>query len=267
MSEKIFRFKHNAAVKSGISRHKNTVNGSFLLHTHDYYEFEIAISGRGKNYINGAEHHVSRGSIWALGPDDTHSLDGDALTVFNVSLYLPEIPRDLSEKINSFEFPLCGNAGDSTAIIEALFSVFFDYNNDESYAEKAATIAKLIILEFASNLTHAEAVGGKTSEYVRRAVRIIHDRANEEITLTNLASELHVAPAYLSAIFPQHAGCGFNEYLTRTRLGRAKAMLKQTNKTVTEIAGACGFGCVSAMNRAFRKYFDSSPSEERKEKG
>ncbi len=268
MSEKIFKYRDDGFRIGGISRHKNTVNGSFLLHTHDYYEFELAVSGSGKNYINGVEYPVSRGSIWALGPDDSHKIEGDGLTVCHISLYLPEISAELLQISSSLEFPLYGSVGDKIEILESLFSVFLGYSYDEFLcAKKLSAVACAILFEFVSHLKHAETPSGKTSEYVRRAIRYIHDHAEELISLSHVAKSLHIAPAYLSAIFPEYAGCGFNEYLTRTRLGRAKAMLRNTDRTVTEIAGMCGFGCVSAMNRAFRKYFDTSPTCERKEKG
>ena len=266
MNEKIFRFRSTDKWVGGISYHRNTVNESFLLHTHDYYEFEIAVSGCGVNYINDKGYEVERGSIWALGPEDLHKLDCKGLTVCNISLYLPSIGDDLSRYIRELNFPMSGKvAEDVVRVIENAHSLLVGLKkSDELYSAKLSAITKFIMLEFVSHLKHAEGNISKTADYVRRAVRYLHDFSEEDIGLDSVADKLHIAPAYLSGIFPQYAGCGFNEYLTRTRLGRAKDLLRHTDKTVTEIAGLCGFGCVSAMNRAFKKYFNTSPSIYRK---
>ena len=169
--------------------------------------------------------------------------------------------------IENFDFPLIGKlSAEDTEKLEKLFSVFTGYTTDDPlYAEKTVALAKIILLEFSSPLVHTDKIGGKTSDYVRKAVRYLHDKSNENISLREVAEYLHIAPAYLSDIFPEHAGCGFNEYLTRIRIGRARELLRGSDKTITEISGLCGFGCVSAMNRAFKKYLCATPSHMRKQ--
>lgn len=267
MSDKILRFHAPECSVSGIHRHVRTLNEQFLLHTHDYYEFEYAAEGGGVNCINGVEHSVSAGSIWAVGPDDDHRIGGTGLKVYHVSFYLPAVSDDISRLIQSCHFPLCGcieNDQDRERIKSCFELLMHGVPTQPYYREQIHSAAKLTLLCFLTHLHPVESTNNKTVDYVRRAIRYLHDHADDNVRLPGVAASLHIAPCYLSGIFPQYAGCTFGEYLTRIRLGRARELLQNTEESVTDIAGQCGFGCVSAMNRAFRKYFGCSPSQMRR---
>lgn len=52
-----------------------------------------------------------------------------------------------------------------------------------------------------------------------------------------------------------------NTYVTQYRLDKSTALLKDTDKTVTEIATAVGFNGSSYYAEAFRKWYGTSPTE------
>ena len=70
-----------------------------------------------------------------------------------------------------------------------------------------------------------------------------------------------------SDLFSRIVGCRFVEYLTSMRLNRARAMLRNTDRPIGDVAAACGFGTVSNFTRAFRRVYGKAPSSYRREGG
>ena len=71
-------------------------------------------------------------------------------------------------------------------------------------------------------------------------------------------------PTYLSRKFKEETGLNLFEYINRIRIERACRLLKQTRKTVLEIAYQVGYNNISFFNRYFRKTLGMSPGEYRK---
>lgn len=266
MSEKIFRFHEETRLTGGVNWRVTVLDEAFLLHTHDYYELEYASEGEGVNVINGIEYPIEAGSLWILGPNDDHMLTGQRVRVHHVGIYLPDASRELVALIESTSFPLVGTVEPAArATLPSYFSLFADAPEDDALREKHyGAVATLILAKGLSLVRPSAGTLSKTAGYVRSAIRYINEHLRENLSLSLVAKELHIVPCYLSGIFSRHAGCPFHEYVTRSRLRHARALLLHTDKSVTDVADECGFGCVSAMNRAFRKYLDTCPSEVRR---
>lgn len=266
MSEKIFRFHDETRLTGGVNWRITLLDEAFLLHTHDYYELEYASEGTGVNVINGVEYPIEAGSLWILGPNDDHMLTGNHVRVHHLGIYLPDTSRELASLLEGASFPMVGTVEPSSrAALPPYFSLFADAPEDDALREKHyQAVATLILAKGLSLVRPTSGTVNKTASYVRSAIRYIHEHLREPLTLSSVANELHIVPCYLSSIFSSHAGCPFNEYVTRSRLRHARALLLHTDKSVTDVAGESGFGCVSAMNRAFRKHLDTTPSALRK---
>lgn len=267
MTEKIFRFHNESGAAGGVNWRVNVLDEIFLLHTHDYYEIEYASEGTGTNRINGIEYPILPGSVWLLGPNDDHMLEGQNLKIHHLGMYMPELSRDLSSLLEEASAPMVGVL-DSEAdrrTLASYFALFSDAPEQDVLRERQYQAAATLILVFClSRVPKASQVATKTANYIRHAIRYINEHIGEPISLADVCNELYIVPCYLSAIFSEHAGCPFNEYVTRSRLRHARTLLLRTDKSVTDVAGECGFGCVSAMNRAFRKYLNTCPSALRK---
>jgi AraC-like DNA-binding protein len=90
------------------------------------------------------------------------------------------------------------------------------------------------------------------------------ERFRESLSLETMADELGYSPSYLSRYFKQKTGRCLFEYLNARRIAEACALLKATDKSVTEIAFEVGYNNLSFFNRYFRRLMDSSPQEYRK---
>ena len=94
-----------------------------------------------------------------------------------------------------------------------------------------------------------------------KARKFIDEHLGEKISLTDVGLSVHVSPNYLSEKFKQVTGVNFVEYVTRIRTEKARDLLQNSTRRISEIAFAVGFQSLSQFNRVFKKLSKKSPTE------
>ncbi len=84
---------------------------------------------------------------------------------------------------------------------------------------------------------------------------------NEKITLNSLAKSACMCEHHLLREFKKHFKITPHQYLTLTRLKRAAALLKTSEKTMSEISSAIGYEYLSSFSQLFYQRYGSSPSK------
>ncbi len=103
-----------------------------------------------------------------------------------------------------------------------------------------------------------------TSAVVRRALRLIHEGALDEVSVEDLATRVGVGARHLHRLFLRHVGASPLAVAQTRRLHFAKRLLDETDLPVTQIALASGFGSLRRFNDAFHQTYKRSPRELRK---
>ncbi|BBC94732.1 helix-turn-helix domain-containing protein [Streptomyces griseofuscus] len=80
-----------------------------------------------------------------------------------------------------------------------------------------------------------------------------------------LARVAHVSPAHFARTFRATFGETPHRYLQRRRVERAMYLLRESDRSVTDIAFEVGFGSPGTFSRTFRDIVGSSPRAYRKE--
>jgi AraC-like DNA-binding protein len=133
--------------------------------------------------------------------------------------------------------------------------------NLEAYKRIAHLAARYIALKVTDQLVDTE-VGMPPS--VVKACEYIRARAlTDDIDLAEVARHCFVSQGHLSRLFHHATGLTFREYLSQIRIERAKSLLIQSTKSVTEIAYESGFQSLSQFHRVFRKIYGVSPGQMR----
>ena len=97
---------------------------------------------------------------------------------------------------------------------------------------------------------------------VRRAARIIEQRACEELSAADLARECGVTLRTLQYAFRRHLGCTPQDYLRRVRLDLARrAMRDGTSTSVSDAAASFGFFNPGRFASDYRQVFDENPRQ------
>lgn len=113
-------------------------------------------------------------------------------------------------------------------------------------------------------LAHQRRLGSPTQQIVRRAVAFIHTHYAEAITRDQIAVYLGLSPDHLTATFRQEMGLTPIAYLQRYRISRARTLLAESARSITEIALAVGFSDLANFSRAFHREAGMTPNAYRR---
>ncbi|WP_166244679.1 response regulator [Paenibacillus turpanensis] len=114
-------------------------------------------------------------------------------------------------------------------------------------------------------LLQAKLESQQYSEPVQQAVRYVEQHLQEPLGMREVAMHIHLNPSYFSALFKEQTGFTFSEYVTRSRLQRAKELLLQTRLPISDIAEQVGYQTPKYFIKLFKEYEGKSPSQFRKE--
>jgi AraC family transcriptional regulator len=97
---------------------------------------------------------------------------------------------------------------------------------------------------------------------IEQVVVYINSHLNETLDLAKVAAESHFSPYHFHRIFQGAMSETPQEYVNRVRMERAaNYLMKNQNKSVTDIALACGYSSSSTFARAFKQHFGVSARE------
>lgn len=96
-----------------------------------------------------------------------------------------------------------------------------------------------------------------------RMVRAVLDRVQQEyaqpLTLKQCAADLRLNAAYLCHLFSNAVGLPFKTCLTEVRLEKARELLSDPAKNISEVANAIGYASASRFRTAFKSVTGLSP--------
>lgn len=98
---------------------------------------------------------------------------------------------------------------------------------------------------------------------VSRARQIIDAGFREELSLGAVARQVNVSAGYFSELFKKGTGLNFVDYVARTRVGEARALLQNSKSRISEVAFEVGFQSLSQFNRSFQRIAGMSPRASR----
>ncbi len=186
----------------------------------------------------------------------------DLLTSKNLSS--PNIKMVFIEIISNLLKELSSSKQVSDGLWNMGFSLYHQLENMKSVDEVSKNL-----LEFSKK------VAGELHKLQSDSCQLIIQRAkeyieknymNESISLTTAAENVVVSTGYLSVLFKKETGINFVDYLTNTRMEKAKNLLKNTEMKTYEIAYKIGYSNPHYFSVAFKKYSGMSPSEYRSQK-
>ncbi|MDJ0708643.1 MAG: AraC family transcriptional regulator [Leptolyngbyaceae cyanobacterium MO_188.B28] len=102
--------------------------------------------------------------------------------------------------------------------------------------------------------------GGLGQRQLMLVLEYIDAHLNHEITLADLSQLLDLSQFHFGRLFKQSLGLSPYQYLLQQRVERAKQLLKQTDKSIMDIAFECGFNSHSHLSKQFRQQTGMTPT-------
>ena len=128
-----------------------------------------------------------------------------------------------------------------------------------SVLEKGLFSLDETVLHIGAALEHKHRLSGEAQRLVRKAMAFIHENFTEPISRREIAQHISISEDYLTFCFRQELGTTPIRYLQRYRVNRAKQLLRNSEKSITEIALMVGFSDSGYFSRIFHREAGMSP--------
>ena len=221
-------------------------------------------------------HLIKKGSFFLTSGGAPYDCRWKALTsepfeAMSVFIELPLLQRALEEVFG-------GDAArarlrDVSAFTDVALNAFMEQVRDELLRRHASPlflqgIAQAIAIHLARN--YAEAVNashGNSPSLPGYKLRQITDwmteHVAEEFNLDRLAAQAGLSKFYFNRLFKSAIGVSPSHYHINLRMDEAKRLLRETNKSVVEVALDVGYANPSHFAQLFRRETGLSPSDYR----
>ncbi len=256
----------------------------FPLHTHDFSELVIILSGRGTHITKYSRFELSAGDVFVINGETTHGFENPKnLHLINM-MYRPEL--------------LTRNASDLTKLpgyhvlfnLEPKFREDHQFNSKLHLSPQQITGITPIILEiekelgsdnygrlfmasarFYSLLGHLcrlyskdEVNHGHQLLRIGKALGVLENSLQRQVSLPELTKLTAMSVSTLNRTFKEATGYSPIEYHLRIRIKKAGEILCSSDLNITEVAYRTGFEDSNYFTRQFKKIAGISPSEFRK---
>ena len=103
----------------------------------------------------------------------------------------------------------------------------------------------------------------RPERHLLRARDLADRRYADDLRVTDMAAAAGLSPPYFSREFRRVFGESPHQYLLTRRMERAAALLRNTDRSVTQICHDVGLTSVGSFTTTFRRLHGASPSDYR----
>ena len=155
------------------------------------------------------------------------------------------------------------SAGVTAGIDLALALVAEDHGH-----QAAATIARQLVVYLQRSGGQAQfsailAGQAADSEPVRDLLSWLRDHLTDDLSVAALARQINLSERQFSRVFKSEVGGTAADHVEAVRVEAACRLLETTNRSIEQVARACGFGTPETMNRTFRRRLNTTPGDHR----
>ena len=232
-----------------------------IWHTTNKNMILLVNSGDGKLVCEDKIYPMRKGSIFFVGANKLHyTLPDDTKKYERSKIFIDE---DMSKILKSFipvnsDGFLCALL-DETSLKKAEYEFEWlkeNYLGQHSSAAVLKVFLSLMILIDKNSVNPIK----ETGDPIVRAIEYISQNYSSKITIDEIASISMVSKYHFCREFKKKHGITIMEYVLKTRLIMAKALLENSNKSINQISEECGFCSASYFSRVFKKKYGVSPS-------
>lgn len=255
---------------------------SFPIHWHLDMEIIICNSGNCFYIVNSEKLLVEEGDILVILPSVLHSFcqNGDFKFSGYTYIFNLNIINNNIDICNSKYFkPLLDNECNPYFLIKRNNSSYLkckkifdeinkinDQKNDFYEIKIKSYILELFYIFFTEKIItiYSKSKENKAAKVTKEVIKFIQENYQNELSLELIADKFEISSYRLSHIFKETTGMSCIDYLIDYRLSAAADMLRQSNLPILNIALDTGFNNISYFNRAFKKKFNTTPTEYKK---
>lgn len=258
-----------------------------FAHRHHFFEIVYVLEGNCMTTMGGREIFMESGDVCIISPGTGHSIgvfEENSIIInclVRASTFEKTFLGILSENkflSDFFEMALYGLQNDSYLMFRTGndYDVrrFLLYAYDESFESRRYknTMLNSIVTSFFAILlsNHEQNVflmnsgRHKKDTNVVEILQYIQDNFST-VTLGDVSKKFNYSERQMMRIIQKYAGMNFSQLLVRIKMEKAVNYLKKINLTMGVISELLGYGETSNFLHAFKKYYNVSAGEYRKQ--
>jgi len=249
----------------------------FPEHTHDYVEVVFMCAGQTTHIVDGVRITLEPGDLLLMNQRATHQVlpsgAGDLAVNFIV---LPEFFQSVLSFLGEEETPLrrflvdclCGHpmgggylhfrAAGITPIQNLAENLLLTLLEETPNKRKMSQMTMALL--FLELIAHTETLHTQDRDRATLLRVLAYIESHYAAgSLTELSGLLHRDLYSLSREIKEKTGETYTQLVRKKRLAQAAFLLKTTDRTVDQIAGAVGYENIGYFHRIFREAFGMSP--------
>lgn len=247
---------------------------------HDFWELVYVDKGTLLATAGSAEFPIRGGELLLHAPNEWHRLQADGTSAANV-LVLSFVCRSrLMERFTTRQFRTGSRQQELLrSILEECRLAFSrlpadPYEHSLPRRRDAAVGAEQLISLYLEQLLLTLLRQLETPQLVSRKsgsvpmldgmIAYMEHHMDQKLSLERLSEEFHVSASYIKRLFSIYKQTGAMQYFTGLKLQRAKQLLRESDRNVSQIAEALGYDNVYYFCNVFRKHTKMSPLEYRR---
>jgi AraC family transcriptional regulator, transcriptional activator of pobA len=251
----------------------------------EYFSFLLITKGKSSYVIDKQQFDLGAGSFYFTIPGHMKS--------FNIEIPLEGYMVTFTEKFLKENFtgdlfqlfpfllnettPVMRLNADISVEMASLFEVMIQEYKSESTFKREILSNQLSILLFKTKAllqSHRVSIksSSKSMELVNQFKTLLNEnftnllagKADKILSVKEIGTALHLHPNYLSNVIKEETGKGATSWMQDRTIAEAQFLLKNSRKSISEIAYSFGFTDSTHFAKFFKKITLLSPSEYRK---
>lgn len=257
---------------------------SFLWHWHREVELTLILSGEICYQLNETVYHLKAGDGLFCNSNTMHTGFPDAdgkdciyasvtfhprfLCGYEGSVLQTKYVEKITENPSIPGLQLSPDSPWQKEILEQLASIFRLSQNPPQNYELLLQIGLLSIWNTLwehgdFQKIHSPAATLRHMDRLRNILEFIQQHYSEKITLQDIAAQANICQSECCRFFKKHMKESLFEYLISCRIEKSLPLLRETDLTVTEIAGRVGFSTSAYYAKVFRERMHCTPTRYR----
>ncbi|MGE5613001.1 MAG: AraC family transcriptional regulator [Bacillota bacterium] len=247
------------------------------IHSHDYFEAFLVISGSAVHHVNGGNFDLSKGSLVIVRPEDEHC-------------YLHPMSSDfkfinLIIVTESFNRLICflGNGFNSRELLESKYPPQRDLRGTK-FEPLVSTLDRLMVfpktdieryntaflfavIEIVCCFFYENEFGSNRSTpiWINRLVSEMYKPENYSRGLEAMYNLSNCTPEHLCRAFKKYLHTTPSKFLNKLRLEEAARRIIYTDDPIIDISEGVGFENLSHFYHLFKAQYNMSPCKYRKQ--
>lgn len=254
------------------------------LHTHNFYEMNIVMSGNGVHHVNNSSYFITAGDIFIMPPGIPHGYTFDSknysifhllfnkhffkkyksalnnLTGYQILFNIDPLIRNEKKIVNNF---LHVNITENYNLIRVFNELSFLEKQEKGNVEhEKEHLALYVIGKICDIIEEEKTAYNGQHRYLfdlLKSVEYIHANYGEKIELRTLYTISCMSRSTYVRYFKSLFNCPPLDYILNYRLRQAKSILKHSDDSISSIAASCGFCDSAHFSRMFKEKYHMTP--------